>query len=141
MEKEFLSRFEEEQMPYALELLDLARASYRLRDDDNIYLGKIEGQVLTAVEEGSRRIRERHLIEGEALKPTSLSGRWEQTHPSKKQSGRRKVPSKQGIFSSRRDRCLVNLQDPESQLEKRGSSSTPPTFSVFRRERSLCAMP
>jgi pyruvate,water dikinase len=59
-EEEFLSRFDEEQKPYALELLDLARASYRLRDDDNLYLGKIEGRVLVAVEEGSRRIEERH---------------------------------------------------------------------------------
>ena len=49
LEKGFLARFDEEQIPYALELLDLARASYRLRDDDNIYLGKIEGQVLASV--------------------------------------------------------------------------------------------
>lgn len=56
LENEFLSRFEEEQKPYALELLDLARASYRLRDDDNIYLGKIEGQFLAALEEGNMRI-------------------------------------------------------------------------------------
>jgi len=31
LEKDFLSRFDEEQKSYALELLDLARASYRLR--------------------------------------------------------------------------------------------------------------
>ncbi len=63
LEKAFLSRFEEDQRPYALELLDLARASYRLRDDDNIYLGKIEGQVLAAEEEGRRRIQRRDAIE------------------------------------------------------------------------------
>jgi len=73
LEQAFLSRFEEEQKPYALELLDLARASYRLRDDDNIYLGKIEGQVLAAVEEGSRRIKGRSAPESEASETDDLS--------------------------------------------------------------------
>jgi pyruvate,water dikinase len=59
LDEAFLSRFEEGQQPYALELLDLARASYRLRDDDNIFMGKIEGQILAAVAEANRRIAER----------------------------------------------------------------------------------
>jgi len=63
LEHDFLSCFDEEQKPYALELLDLARASYRLRDDDNIYLGKIEGQFLAALEEGRRRIERRSLTQ------------------------------------------------------------------------------
>jgi pyruvate,water dikinase len=56
LEERFLSLFEEDLRDDAKELLDLARASYRLRDDDNIYLGKVEGQVLAALEEGKRRI-------------------------------------------------------------------------------------
>jgi len=40
----------------AAELLDLARVSYRLRDDDNIHLGRIEAQAEAAVEEGRRRL-------------------------------------------------------------------------------------
>ena len=32
-------------------LLDLARASYRLRDDDNIYLGRVEAELLRALVE------------------------------------------------------------------------------------------
>lgn len=44
----------------ALEILDIGRASYRLRDDDNIYLGKIEGQVLAAIEEGKSRLAKEH---------------------------------------------------------------------------------
>jgi pyruvate,water dikinase len=59
LDEAFLSRFEEAQQPYALELLDLARASYRLRDDDNISMGKIEGQILAAVAEANRRIEDR----------------------------------------------------------------------------------
>ena len=41
------------------ELIDLARTSYRLRDDDNIYLGRIEAQMNAAIDEGKRRLRER----------------------------------------------------------------------------------
>ena len=59
LDEAFLSRFEEAQQSYALELLDLARASYRLRDDDNISMGKIEGQILAAVAEANRRIEGR----------------------------------------------------------------------------------
>ncbi|NTV57876.1 MAG: hypothetical protein HGA74_11405, partial [Deltaproteobacteria bacterium] len=66
LEKDFLSRFDEDQKSYALELLDLARASYRLRDDDNIYLDKIQGQVLAAVEEGRRRIQGRSMRDSKA---------------------------------------------------------------------------
>ncbi|WP_051185217.1 PEP/pyruvate-binding domain-containing protein [Desulfatiglans anilini] len=56
LEEDFLSMFEEDQRSMALEILDIGRASYRLRDDDNIYLGKIEGQLLAAVEEGRSRL-------------------------------------------------------------------------------------
>jgi pyruvate,water dikinase len=59
LEKRFLSRFHGEQKPFAAELLDLGRASYRLRDDDNIYLGKILAQIVAAVEEGKSRLKRR----------------------------------------------------------------------------------
>jgi len=51
----FLSRFEAERRGFAEGVLDLGRASYRMRDDDNIYLGRIEQQVNAAVDEGKRR--------------------------------------------------------------------------------------
>jgi pyruvate,water dikinase len=56
-EKKFFSRFEEDQKEFAADLLDLGRASYRLRDDDNIFMGKIQAQIVAAVEEGKRRLR------------------------------------------------------------------------------------
>jgi pyruvate,water dikinase len=59
LEQAFLNHFEDQARAEAQELLDLARASYRLRDDDNIHLGRIEGQLMTAVQEGLRRIGER----------------------------------------------------------------------------------
>jgi phosphohistidine swiveling domain-containing protein len=55
----FLSRFEGPLKLRAAEILDLGRASYRLRDNDNIYLGKIEGGLLAAADEGRRRLTAR----------------------------------------------------------------------------------
>ena len=42
---------------WAEEVLNLGRTSYRMRDDDNIHLARIEGQLLRALEEGRRRLR------------------------------------------------------------------------------------
>jgi len=55
----FFSKFIREDQDYARGLLDLARFSYRLRDDDNIYLGRIERQMNRAVHEGRKRLRQR----------------------------------------------------------------------------------
>ena len=99
LEKDFLSRFDEEQKSYALELLDLARASYRLRDDDNIYLGKIEGQALAAVEEGRRRIQGRSTPESKALQTDELWKAMQMEAPAHKQGQEGKQPSKKRPFS------------------------------------------
>jgi pyruvate,water dikinase len=53
----FLDCFDDDDRHWAEEVLDLARASYRLRDDDNIHLGRIEAQVMAAVQEGRQRIQ------------------------------------------------------------------------------------
>ena len=55
----FIERVEEDRQELARELLDIGRASYRLRDDDNIHLARLEGLVLAAVEDGRRRLRDR----------------------------------------------------------------------------------
>ena len=55
----FFARFTDEQQDYAWELLDLARASYRMRDDDNLYLGKIGHQMQRAIDEAGRRLAAR----------------------------------------------------------------------------------
>ncbi len=59
LSRRFLESFPEARRAEALELLDLARASYRLRDDDNIHLGRIEAQLTAAVAEGQRRLETR----------------------------------------------------------------------------------
>ena len=55
----FLNRFPDEKRLFASDLLDLARASYRLRDDENIKLARIEAQKLAGIQEAQRRIEER----------------------------------------------------------------------------------
>ncbi|MFC1633986.1 PEP/pyruvate-binding domain-containing protein [Planctomycetota bacterium] len=55
LEKRFLACMSKRNHAFALQLMDLARASYRLRDDDNIYLGQIERRLLNAIQEARKR--------------------------------------------------------------------------------------
>jgi phosphohistidine swiveling domain-containing protein len=55
-ETAFMESFPPERRDFAAKLLDLGRASYRLRDDDNILLGRIEAEVKRAGDEGLRRL-------------------------------------------------------------------------------------
>ena len=52
----YSNSFDDDQKEWAEELLELARSSYQLRDDDNIYLGRIEAHLLAAVQEAKRRL-------------------------------------------------------------------------------------
>jgi len=56
MEKDFISRFDSEEKEEILTLLELARASYRLRDDDNIHISRIKGELLLAIQEIEKRV-------------------------------------------------------------------------------------
>ena len=55
LEKRFLASMPKRKHAFASQLMDLARASYRLRDDDNIYLGQIDRQLLDAIQEARNR--------------------------------------------------------------------------------------
>ena len=57
LKNKFLECFEGEDRTWAEELLDLARSSYQIRDDDNIHLGRVEAQVLAAIQEGRKRLQ------------------------------------------------------------------------------------
>ena len=64
LKEEYLSFFEDdERRQQALDILELGRSSYKLRDDDNIYLGRIEDQLNRAADEGRKRIAERKILE------------------------------------------------------------------------------
>lgn len=55
LKEQFLARFAGPKRAEMAEYLDLAHASYRLRDDDNLHLGKIKAQFIQAVAEHQRR--------------------------------------------------------------------------------------
>jgi pyruvate,water dikinase len=55
LQQKFLSSTPKRERQFALKLIDLASASYRLRDDDNIYLGQLEKRLQDAVNEAVRR--------------------------------------------------------------------------------------
>ena len=56
LEQEFLACFQGEERQRAAELLDLGRASYRIRDDDNIYFDRFKGLLGEVVEAGRQRL-------------------------------------------------------------------------------------
>jgi pyruvate,water dikinase len=56
LNERFLASFPQDRRGFAGELLDLARASYQLRDDDNIHLARVEAQLLAAQSEARRRL-------------------------------------------------------------------------------------
>lgn len=53
----FFAAVADERHVMARQLLELGRSSYRLRDDDNIHLARLEALVLEAVGEGHSRLR------------------------------------------------------------------------------------
>jgi rifampicin phosphotransferase len=71
-EKKFFEMFKDEELVQARELLDLGRSSYQLRDDDNIYLGRIEAQMLAAINEGMRRLENRTMTGVYNLEPDEV---------------------------------------------------------------------
>jgi pyruvate,water dikinase len=69
----FLACFDAPQRQRAADLLDLARASYRLRDDDNIHLGRIEQELARAAAQGRARLQARHGQIPEHLDPAEIA--------------------------------------------------------------------
>ncbi len=59
LEAVFLAQFAEERLAFARQVLELGRASYRLRDDDNLYLDRVEHVLRDALAEARRRLARR----------------------------------------------------------------------------------
>ncbi len=73
MRRRYLESFEPERRGEAEDILDIARASYRLRDNDNIYLGRIQSAALLASNECARRLRERGYDIPEKITPAAAA--------------------------------------------------------------------
>jgi pyruvate,water dikinase len=67
LERKYFSVFAADQQDYAGEILDLARVSYQLRDDDNIYLGKIENAVVSAMQVSLRQAQKQDTGQRECI--------------------------------------------------------------------------
>ena len=72
LKEKFLNCFEGDQKTEALEMLDLARTSYQWRDDDNIYLGRIESHLLAAIREARQRIENNETRQQSGSHPQAL---------------------------------------------------------------------
>lgn len=70
---DFLGMFEGEALDQARDLLDLARYSYQLRDDDNIYLGRIESKLQSAVTLAVERLLASGYVGAKGLKPDQVA--------------------------------------------------------------------
>jgi len=83
LEQEYYNAFPEKQREFAEQLLELGRASWRLRDNDNLYLGKIEAQLSYAFEEGRRRLAEGNDEKLDKYRPEEVAMllRGEKPHP------------------------------------------------------------
>jgi pyruvate,water dikinase len=58
LEKRYMQSFPDDERDYARELLELGRKSYRLRDDDNLYLGRIESELDRAMDQARSSLNE-----------------------------------------------------------------------------------
>jgi pyruvate,water dikinase len=67
LEKNFISSFNRNNTESAEELLELARASYRLRDDDNIYLAAVKNGLVQVRNECARRLDEKCFSQQEEI--------------------------------------------------------------------------
>jgi phosphohistidine swiveling domain-containing protein len=68
----FVAAFSDEDKTYAHELIELAKKSYQMRDDDNIYLGKVEAGLTQALQEAACRLGERFTEDRHSLNPEEI---------------------------------------------------------------------
>ncbi|MDO3379783.1 PEP/pyruvate-binding domain-containing protein [Geoalkalibacter halelectricus] len=73
-EADYLAAFAPEEHSLARDLLEIGRAAYRLRDNDNLFIGKLSEQLRTAYDEAEGRLAKReipaleHLIKPERMR-------------------------------------------------------------------------
>ncbi|QSH41439.1 PEP/pyruvate-binding domain-containing protein [Lentisphaerota bacterium ZTH] len=64
LEAAYYKAFAADEQAFARELLKLGRASYRLRDDDNIYLDGVEEQLNLVLKEANHRLEQQKVRDG-----------------------------------------------------------------------------
>jgi pyruvate,water dikinase len=66
LEARLLTAAGEARRDEALEMIAMGRTSWRLRDDDNLLVSRIESQLLRSLEIGARRLRKENRVDGDA---------------------------------------------------------------------------
>jgi pyruvate,water dikinase len=61
LERKYFDNLNSENRTFGKKILALARKSYQFRDNDNIYLGKIHGQMIKALNEAKTRLESRNI--------------------------------------------------------------------------------
>ena len=80
--QQYLTAFPPDRRQWATEVLELGQSSYRMRDEDNIHLARIEGQLLRALDENKRRHPGEENLPGILLK--DAAGEKSQNHTTMK---------------------------------------------------------
>ncbi len=65
LEKRWLDAVDPRRHDQVREIIDTGRVSWKLRDDDNLLVARLQSQLLRALEEGARRLRRRGGLDGE----------------------------------------------------------------------------
>ena len=73
LEKKFIEFFDENQKNAVADVIDLARASWKLRDDDNIYLADLESALYEAVDIGVHSLKESHKLKFDEKNPEVIA--------------------------------------------------------------------
>lgn len=72
-EADYLAAFAPEDHSLARDVLDIGRASYRLRDNDNLFIGKLSARLREAYDEAERRLAQREIaVLAELIAPEKM---------------------------------------------------------------------
>jgi len=74
LEERLLQAVGDSRRDEALEVIEIGRLSWRLRDDDNLLLGRIESQLIVAVRLGAERLRAKGRLTGETVGEDAAGG-------------------------------------------------------------------
>ncbi|WP_029898803.1 PEP/pyruvate-binding domain-containing protein [Desulfohalovibrio reitneri] len=102
LRRAYLNSFPPERREFGRRLLDLARAAYRLRDDDNLALGRLETRLDEAAGEGRERLAARGVERPEEITPREVASSLRDPGRSPergKDSGKKSLGAKDGEFS------------------------------------------
>ena len=126
LEKEYYNAFPPEQKKFSEELLDLGRASWSLRDNDNLYLGNIEAKLTDAIEEGRKRLAKKNEITSNKYNPAETAAllRGQKVHHEKQEETDIDEPRKNDI-RIKPSPPVLNLQEGKYKMRIRQHTGQP----------------